>query len=340
MRPTFIAYLFILLLIFGRCNTSPSNKIDNNDIDSLPAKIKGDTLEEVLWQAPDTNTIPYNEFGAAVRYGKKLILNTAYYIGPQGLVSKNLGNKMNCTNCHLQAGTKLYGFNFFSSHARYPQYRAREDIVLSLSQRVNNCIERPHNGKPLKLDSKEMTAIICYIKWLGQNVPVDKNVKGDKAIELTFLNRPADPIKGEEIYLRECKTCHGADGEGKMLADNVCYEYPPLWGLKSYQPGSSMHRVVKAAAFIYVNMPNNNTTYLNPKLTMEEAFDVAAFINDDRIHKRPANNGISNYPNFKNKPIDYGKGPFVDSFPEWQHKFGPYQPIIDWRKSKGLAINF
>ena len=247
---------------------------------------------------------------------------------------------MNCTNCHLNAGTKPYAFNYFSTHARYPQYRAREDKILSLAERVNNCIERPHSGKPIKLDSKEMTAIVCYIKWVGQNVPIEKHVKGDKPIELTFLDRPADPIKGEEIYIRECKTCHGANGEGKMKADNVCYEYPPLWGLKSYQPGSSMHRVVKAAAFIYANMPNAATSYDNPKLTMEEAFDVAAFVNDDRIHKRPANNGTLNYPNFKNKPIDYGIGPYIDTFPEIQHKFGPYQPIIDYRKSKGLDIKF
>ncbi len=331
--------LLIALIFFSSCEQNYNNKVTNCDQNKIITNPLNDSVE-LDWQAPDTNLIPNNEFGEAVRYGKKLILNTAYYIGPQGVVSKNLGNKMNCTNCHLNAGTKPYGFNYFSSHARYPQYRARENKILSLSERVNNCIERPHNGKPLKLDSKEMTAIICYIKWVGQNVPVDKHVKGDKSIELTFMDRPADPVKGAEIYIRECKACHGINGEGKMRLDNVCYEYPPLWGLASYQPGSSIHRVVKAAAFIYANMPNNTTTYNNPKLTMEEAFDVAAFINDDRIHKRPVNHGTFNYPNYKNKPIDYGKGPYIDTFSEQQHKFGPYQPIIDFRKSKGLAITF
>jgi thiosulfate dehydrogenase len=325
----------LLIVIVISCNEKNSKTITETKINPLIT----DSIE-VVWQAPDTNLIPNNEFGEAVRYGKQLVLNTAYYIGPEGIVSKNLGNKMNCTNCHLQAGTKPYGFNFFSTHARYPQYRAREDKILSLAERVNNCIERPHSGKPLKLDSKEMTAIICYIKWIGQNVPVDKHVKGDKPIELVYIDRPADPVKGEQIYINECKSCHGNDGEGKMKADNVCYEYPPLWGLKSYQPGSSLHRVVKAAAFIYANMPNGTASYDKPKLTMEEAFDVAAFINDDRIHKRPYNNGLNNYPNYKNKPIDYGKGPYIDSFPELQHKFGPYQPIIDFRKSKDLPITF
>lgn len=340
MKPKVLIYLFFtLVLTLIACTQQNSNNNVTLKKDSITITTNPDYDEEV-WQAPDTSTIPHNEFGDAVRYGRNLVLNTAYYIGPEGIISKNLGNKMNCTNCHLQAGTKPYAFNYFSTHARYPQYRAREDKILSLAERVNNCIERPHSGKPIKLDSKEMTAIVCYIKWVGQNVPIEKHVKGDKPIELIFLDRPADPVKGEEIYMRECKTCHGANGEGKMKADNVCYEYPPLWGLKSYQPGSSMHRVVKAAAFIYANMPNAATSYENPKLTMEEAFDVSAFVNDDRIHKRPANNGTLNYPNFKNKPIDYGIGPYIDTFPELQHKFGPYQPIINYRKSKGLEIKF
>ena len=293
-----------------------------------------------IWQAPDTSAIPNDEFGAMVRYGRNLVLNTAYYIGPEGKVSKNLGNKMNCTNCHLEAGTKPYAFNYISSHARYPQYRSREDKILTLADRVNNCIERPHSGKPLKLDSKEMVAIVSYMKWLSQNVPVNQHVEGDSPLKIELPERAADPVKGEEVYIRECKSCHGADGEGKMRTDNVCYEYPPLWGMKSYQPGSSMHRVVKAAAFIYANMPNKLSSHDKPKLTIQEAFDVAAFMNDDRIHKRPVNNGSINYPNIKTKPLDYGTGPFVDSFPDLQHKFGPWIPILEYRKKNNLPVKF
>lgn len=328
--------LFILSICFA-CKPGNSGTSQSSKADSLAVK---NNTTELVWQVPDSSLIPNNEFGEAVRYGKQLILNTAYYIGPEGTVSKNLGNKMNCTNCHLQAGTKPYAFNYFSTHARYPQYRAREDKILSLAERVNNCIERPHSGKPLQLDGKEMTAIICYIKWLGQNVPVDKHVTGDKPIELALLDRAADPLKGEEVYKNECKSCHGADGEGKMKSDNSSYEYPPLWGAKSYQAGSSLHRVVKAAAFIYANMPNGTSNYEKPKLTVEEAFDVAAFINDDRIHNRPKGKGLTSYPNKKTKPLDYGLGPYVDTFPEIQHKFGPYQAIIDFRKSNNLPTAF
>ena len=327
----------LLFLIAGACSQQHAATENEQAGDSAR---RTTAVQEPVWQAPDTGTIPRNEFGEAVRYGRKLIMQTSLYLGPEGIVSKNLGTKMNCSNCHLDGGTRPYAFSFFSTHARYPQYRGREGRILSLSERVNNCIERPMSGKPLKLDSREMDAIICYIKWVGQNVPVDKHVKGDQPLELTFPGRAADPARGKVIYDAACRSCHGDNGEGKMQADNVCYQYPPLWGVTSYQPGSSLHRVIKAAAFIYANMPNGKATYAAPSLTMEQAFDVAAFINDDDIHKRPTNNGTTNYPNSRDKPVDYGKGPYTDTFAEVQHKYGPFQPIIDFKKSKGLPVIF
>ena len=325
---SFSGFVFLLVLATS-CSTT-----------TTPATTEVAVKKDSLFVVPDTSAIPDNAFGNLVRYGRRLLLNTAYYIGPDGTVSHNLGNKMNCSNCHLNAGTIPYGLNFYSTHARYPQYRARENKVLTIEERVNNCIERPHSGKPLPLDGEEMRAIVCYIKWLGTGVPIDAHVPGDGLLKLKLPARAADPVSGEVVYKQQCATCHGNDGSGKLRADKVCYEYPPLWGVFSYQPGSSMHRVIKAAAFIYANMPNKSSSYDKPTLTMEQAFDVAAFINDDRIHKRPVNNGAINYPEIATKPIDYGVAPYTDTFPALQHKFGPWQPIIDYRKAKGLPVNF
>ncbi len=57
------------------------------------------------------------------------------------------GNKMNCTNCHLDVGTRPYSNNFLETYLKYPQYRAREGRVLTIEDRINNCFERPMNGK-------------------------------------------------------------------------------------------------------------------------------------------------------------------------------------------------
>lgn len=322
----------LLFFSFVSCDDKKINKVETYE----PTINNKDTI----WHGPDTNDIPNNEFGELVKYGRNLILNTAYYLGPNGIAGKYLGNKMNCTNCHLEAGTKPYAFNFFSAHARYPQYRGREDKVLSLADRVNNCVERPHNGKHLPLNSKEMLAITSYIKWLGENVPVNSNVNGDSPFNIGYIERAADPINGEKVYIENCMSCHGKNGRGKLRADKATYEYPPLWGDSSYQTGSSVHRIYRMASFIYCNMPHKQASYLKPVLSVEEAYDVVAFINDDRIHKRPKPVTKVDYPNIKFKPIDYFKGPYLDSFPEIQHKFGPYQPIVDYYKSKNLKIIF
>jgi thiosulfate dehydrogenase len=264
------------------------------------------------------------------------VRHTAYFVGPEGTVSKNLGNKMNCTNCHLESGTKPYGLNFFDSHKTYPQYRAREDAILTMSDRVNNCITRPHSGKPLKLDSKEMVAIVSYIKWVGDKY--DREIHegyGLKSIKYDSLR--ADSKRGETVYMKHCKTCHQSDGQGQMNVENTTYVYPPLWGPKSYQEGSSMHRVLKSARFIKYNMPNLTTNFEKPTLSDQEALDVAAFVNDNSIHPRPKS-PYAMYPNIKTKPIDFFKGPYLDGFSEDNHTFGPWYEIEAFYNSQKIKL--
>ena len=295
-----------------------------------------------LFTPPDTSTIPHDAFGEMVRYGRELMLNTAYYIGPDGTQGHYLGNKINCTNCHLDAGTRPFGFNFFSTHARYPQYRGRENKVLDLAQRVNNCIERPNNGIPLPLDSKEMIAMLCYMKWLGTNVPVGQHAKGDEMPELEYPDRAADPQRGALLYKQQCLICHGPNGEGKMRPDSVCYLYPPLWGSLSYQKGSSPSRVLKLARFLKANMPDKKATWKKPALSDSDAIDIAAYVNCDELNPRPLKKDPEHpdYADYTYKAIDYDKGPYVDTFSELQHKYGPFKPIIQYHKAHNLPVIF
>jgi len=291
-----------------------------------------------VYKAPDIICLKNDNWGNAVKYGLRLISNTVYYIGPNGTVSKNLGNKMNCTNCHLNNGTKPFGTNFFNSHKTYPQYRSRENKILSLSDRVNNCIERPHSGTPLKLDSKEMIAITSYIKFVGENYD-SKIHEGYGLKYIDYKGLTANSERGGKIYIKHCASCHQINGEGTMNVANTTYVYPPLWGKKSYQEGSGMHRVIKAASFIKYNMPNK-ITWQNPTLNDQEALDVAAFINDYRIHERPKQNlNEISYANIHTKPIDYFKGPYEDGFSEEQHAFGPWDKIEKYYIDNGLKIH-
>ncbi|RFM27522.1 cytochrome C class I [Deminuibacter soli] len=283
----------------------------------------------------DTLAIPHDKFGESVRYGRELMLRTAYYIGPNGINGQYLGNKMNCTNCHQDAGTKPYAFNLVASHENYPQYRAREGKVLTLAERVNNCVMRPHNGKPLPLDSKEMIAFLSYLKWINSFAPKGSHFKGEKNLDVHFPDTAANPVNGKALYSTYCSRCHGTEGQGQLTADNGTYTYPPLWGANAYQPGSSMHRVIKQAQWLKANMPYDKATHDKPFLTDAEALDIAAFVNDDKQHTRPGVKSFD-YPVAAEKPVDYDHPPFVDSFSVEQHKFGPYKPVVDSWKAKGM----
>lgn len=315
----------LVLIVLFSCNRGKNVSVSNTD-----------TINTIL---PDTTQIPADEFGSFVKYGRELMLNTAMLIGPDGKNGKYLGNKMNCTNCHQDAGTKPFSFNLMRSHERYPQYRARENKVLTLAERVNNCITRPHSGKPLPLDSKEMVAFLSYLKWINSFVKRTEKISGEKNLEITFPDRAANPENGAILYTKHCERCHGKTGEGLFMPDSVTYQYPPLWGSYAYQPGSSMHRVIMQARWLKANMPYDLAKWNKPVLTDEEALDIAAFVNDDRIHKRPDPLNVD-YPNPNTKPIDYGKGPFADNFSEQQHKFGPYQPIINYWKENNLQPKY
>ncbi len=321
-------YIALLILLVACSNETPQQQTLVQPADTA------------LFVPPDTADIPNDATGDMIRYGRDLLVNFPYYLGPKGSVGSFGGNGLGCQNCHLEAGTRPFGLNYFSAHARYPQYRAREGRILTLADRINNCIERPLNGKPIPLDSKEMIAMLAYMQWVGKGVPVGKRVHGDNLKAITLLDRPADPIKGRAVYEKHCQRCHGDDGQGVLKEDGIAYVYPPLWGPMSYQPGSSMHRLIKSAQFIKYNMPNDIARWDKPLLTDEEAMDVAAYVNDDKLHTRPQPYLVNEYPVHKEKPLDYFFPPYDDPFSQEQHKYGPFRPIFEWRKKNGHPTGY
>lgn len=276
------------------------------------------------WQAPDTSYIPQGTEGDLIRYGRNLIAHTAVYLGPKGKAFQ-ISNGMNCQNCHLKAGTIPFGNNYGKVAATYPKLRNRSGTVEGFEKRVNDCIERSLNGEKLPEDSREMKAMVAYLKWVGKEVPKGQMMPGFGLKSLEPLDRAADPIKGATVYKNYCARCHGENGQGQLANNGIEWLYPPLYGENSYNIGAGLYRLSRFAAFVKSNMPFG-INHENPFLSDEEAWDVAAYVNS---MPRPNKDLSGDWPDISKKPFDHPFGPYTDSFPESQHKFGPFTAIIN-----------
>jgi thiosulfate dehydrogenase len=286
-----------------------------------------------VWEAPDPLSIKQEDEAKLIQYGRDLIAHTSDYLGPEGIV-KPMSNGMNCQNCHLDAGSKPYGNNYMAVAATYPKFRARSGTAETIYKRVNDCFQRSLNGQALDSTSHEMKAIEAYIKWLGQAIPKGKSPKGVGLFKLKYLNRAANPDSGKVVFLTKCQSCHGADGQGLPMPEGNGRRYPPLWGEKSFNEAAGLYRVSNFAGYVKANMPLG-ASYDNPQLTDAEAWDVAAFINSQPRPKHPFL--AMDWPKIEGKPFDHPFGPFKDSFPEIQHKLGPFQPIVDFQNKNKPA---
>lgn len=312
----------ILLLLFLLTGCQPAKPKEKPTAEKSPAQTEKNSVN--YWIAPVISTISDTILKARVAYGKELIAHTAKYLGPNGTVLK-ISNGMNCQNCHLQAGTAVYGNNYGSVASMYPKYRTRSGTVETIYKRVNDCIERSLNGKILDTAGNEMQAIVAYIKFIGANVEKGKKAEGSGLKELNYLDRAADTIKGQIVYANKCQSCHQANGEGLLNSDKTEFIYPALWGKKSYNDGAGLFRLSSFAKYVKYNMPQG-VTFKNPQLTDEEAWDIAAFVNSKQ---RPHIDVPNDWPDKNKKPIDHPYGPYADNFSETQHKFGPFKPIVE-----------
>ncbi len=321
-----LVIIVVLLVIQITGLPTPQKDLSKKDSDT---KIETPEKKSVVdvWIAPDTTQIKIEKNAAQIIYGRELIANTSFYLGPKGKLQHS-SNGMNCQNCHLDAGTKPFGNNYSAVASTYPKFRERSGTMESIYKRVNDCFERSLNGKALDTLGSEMQAIVAYIKWLGKDVPKGEKPKGVGLTELTYLDRPADPEKGKTIYMLKCKTCHAENGEGKFNDGQLTYQYPPIWGEHSYNKGAGLFRLSRFAGYVKSNMPQN-TTFDSPQLTDEEAWDVSAFVNSQ---PRPEKNLSKDRPKIAGKPVDHPFGPYADKFTEQQHKYGPFGPIADARK--------
>lgn len=231
---------------------------------------------------PPDSLIPAGREGASIRRGRALVMNT------RDSLPHLVGNRLNCTSCHLDGALRPDAMPLVGVYARFPQYRSRSGTVELMEDRITDCFLRSMNGKAPERGSRDMRDMIAWFGWVSRDVPVGGRVPGQGMPAVAPL--VPDTAAGQRLYAVECARCHGDRGEGTVIA-------PPVWGEESYNIGAGMARIRTLAAFLRHNMP-----YDRPgALTDQQAYDLAAYING-----QPR-------PDFPGKELDW---PFGDPPPD------------------------
>ena len=280
---------------------------------------------------PEIDSLPEGPYRALVTQGHELSTRTFAVIGPEvkNPRKRYAGNNLACTSCHEAGGTKPFAIPWVGVTATFPQDRGREDQISTVEERINGCMERSMNGKPLPLDAPEMKAFTTYIAFLSKGVPVGAQIEGAAVLQSAVPNRRADVAAGSVVYDAKCEVCHGADGLGKRTGkrgDALGYTFPPLWGSDSFNNGAGMNRMLTTTRFIRQNMPlgaSHTATVLND----DEAYDVTAFM---LSKPRPIKAHLeADFPARWNKPIDAAFPPYMLGATADQHRYGPFPPLAE-----------
>lgn len=218
-------------------------------------------------------------------YGKELFDHT------RSKLPHNVGAQLDCSACHIAAGTKTRGGSLVGTYAEFPQWNKRSHRVIAIQDRIAECFLYSENGRPPAYYSRDMEAMTAYIASLSKGIPVGTKV--DPQRKIAQFKPPAAPNaqRGAAIYAAKCSMCHAADGSGHGGA------FPPLWGPHSFNDGAGMHKIAMMAGFVRYNMPKNAPG----TLTDQQAYDVAAYV---LHHSRPHFDG-QKAVTFSSEPASY-----------------------------------
>jgi thiosulfate dehydrogenase len=217
-----------------------------------------------------------------IGYGRALVTQTFAQIGPEVAdpARRFAGNNLACQSCHLDGGTNPHALPLASAYKAYPKFSQRDGQVISLTERVNECMTRSMNGRALPVGSREMTAMLAYFRSIDNGPATDGPAAAPASLR-------GDPLRGAEVFARVCAVCHQPNGLGKRRGapgDAEGYVFPPLWGPDSFNAAAGMNEDRHFVRFVRGNMPRG-TDPDHPQLSWQEAADVAAYV---RSKPRPA----------------------------------------------------
>ncbi|HQT79305.1 MAG TPA: c-type cytochrome [Rhodopila sp.] len=214
-----------------------------------------------------------------VKLGRDIFRETGTY------AQDFVGNKLRCSNCHLDAGRLPGAAPLWAAWVAFPAYRAKNKHVNTFAERMQGCFRFSMNGKAPPLGDKVLVALQTYSAWLARGAPVGAELPGRGYPRLAKPASAPDYMRGQSIYQAKCALCHGPTGQGQSAGGTLVF--PPLWGNESFNWGAGMQQVDAAAAFIKRNMPLG----LGGTLSDQDAWDVALFVDSQERPQDPRFNG-------------------------------------------------
>ena len=213
------------------------------------------TARAELQPKPDSSTFETPRLARMLSEpnGAQLVRGMRMNFETRALAPQHVGNQLNCTSCHLNAGTVADGSPYVGVSAFFPSSAPRAGRVITMQDRINGCFLRSMNGKALPADSPDLKAMVAYFDWMKGQTKAGDKVAGRGVGKMDPKIKP-DEENGRKVYGAQCAVCHGNSGEGLMAADGHVV-YPPLWGDQSFNIGAGMARTYTAAAFVKRNMP-------------------------------------------------------------------------------------
>ncbi|MEZ5287321.1 MAG: hypothetical protein R2712_21460 [Vicinamibacterales bacterium] len=189
---------------------------------AVGAALYGASAGSTADTAPDS-PVPAPDYATA-EYGRRLVAHTAELLGPDqpepGL--RYIDSRLNCGSCHLSTGTEPGTLTLLLTDDHYPRFSGRAGAQTDIEDRINECMQRSMNGKPLPMDSPEMVAMAAYLRSLGRQYQATaaSKLKTEEPPAFKTPTRAASVDAGEIVYRERCSICHGADGTGLLATDD------------------------------------------------------------------------------------------------------------------------
>ncbi|MEK9501038.1 c-type cytochrome [Gaopeijia maritima] len=296
--PTLVAGLFLAACGSGAGDAAPresaadtSGELPTAGTERFPLVPASAAIDQVnrLPRNPLTEAIEADSATAErIRFGYRVARDPRAFGA-----AEFVGNDLACFSCHMNGGQREGALPLVGVAGLFPQFRNRDDRMVSLRERIDGCFMRSMNGTPPPPDHPVALALQAYIHWLSEGQPEGESPpwRGQNRIpeEARLAIEDLDLSKGRRLYADKCAQCHGDDGQG---LDVGLATPAPLWGDRSWNDGAGASRIWTFAGFIRYAMPLNAPG----SLTDEESQHIAAWVNSqDR-------------PVFPTKAADYPGG--------------------------------